>query len=149
MADYTVKRLEEFESVFGGGFKRVRAGLGVTSFGLSVMEFPPNFRNYPEHTQEHDSQEEVYTVIKGRAVLYVADERVDLEPGVWVRVGASERRRLETEGESARVVAVGGVPGGVYEAPDFTEEGAPDPLGSKKPQDKDLGNEDFGLEPLT
>jgi mannose-6-phosphate isomerase-like protein (cupin superfamily) len=149
MADYTVKRLEDFESVFGGGFKRVRAGLGVTSFGLAVMEFPPDFHNYPEHTQEHDSQEEVYTVIAGRAVLYVEDERIDLEPGVWVRIGASERRRLETEGESARVVAIGGVPGGVYEAPDFTEEGAPDPMAKKGLRDSELGHEDFGLKPLT
>ena len=29
MADVTVKRLEEFEAIFGGGFRRVRAGLGV------------------------------------------------------------------------------------------------------------------------
>lgn len=143
MADYTVKRLEDFETVFGGGFKRVRAGLGVTSFGLAVMEFPPNFRNYPEHTQEHDSQEEVYTVIEGRAALYVDDERIDLEPGTWVRIGASARRRLETEGESARVVAIGGVPGGIYEAPDFTEEGAPDPIGHKGL------HEEFELDPPT
>jgi hypothetical protein len=57
MADYTVKRLEDFEAVFGGGFFRVRAGLGITSFGLAVMEFPANFDDYPEHTQQHDSQE--------------------------------------------------------------------------------------------
>ena len=29
MADVTVKRLGEFEAIFGGGFHRVRAGLGV------------------------------------------------------------------------------------------------------------------------
>lgn len=139
MADYTVKRLEEFEAVFGGGFRRVRAGLGVSSFGLAVMEFPPNFEHYPEHNQDHDQQEEVYTVLEGQATLEVGDDRVELEPGTWVRVGPGETRRLSTGATPARVVAIGGVPGGVYEAPDFTEEGAPDPLGSKK----------LGHEPLT
>ncbi len=103
MADYTVKRLEEFEAVFGGGFRRVRAGLGVTSFGLAVMDFPPNFEHYPVHTQQHDSQEEVYTVLSGRATLEIGDESIELEPGVWVRVGPSETRRLSTGAESASV----------------------------------------------
>lgn len=139
MADYTVKRLEDFEAVFGGGFKRVRAGLGVTSFGLAVMDLPPHYENYPAHTQQHDSQEEVYTVTSGRATLEIGDESVDLEPGVWVRVGPSETRRLRTGAEPASVIAIGGVPGGVYHAPDFTEEGAPDPMGHK----------DLGAKPLT
>jgi mannose-6-phosphate isomerase-like protein (cupin superfamily) len=131
MADYTVKRLEDFEAVFGGGFFRVRAGLGVTSFGLSVMEFPANFDRYPEHTQQHDRQEEVYTVLEGRALLEVGGEAHELVPGVWARVGPAERRTLRTEDQPARVLAIGGTPGEPYEAPDFTEEGAPDPLGSK------------------
>jgi mannose-6-phosphate isomerase-like protein (cupin superfamily) len=132
MADCTVKRLEDFEAVFGGGFRRVRAGLGVTAFGLAVIELPANFSNYPEHTHEHDGQEEVYTVVEGRAILELGDESHELIPGVWARVGATERRRLRTEEGPARVVAIGGVPGGVYEPPDFTEEGAPDPLEAKR-----------------
>ena len=70
MADYTVKRLEDFEAVFGGGFFRVRAGLGISSFGLAVMEFPAGFNEYPEHTQEHDRQEEVYSFGDCRLDLY-------------------------------------------------------------------------------
>jgi mannose-6-phosphate isomerase-like protein (cupin superfamily) len=139
MADYTVKRVEDFEAVFGGGFKRVRAGLGVTSFGLALIDLPPNYANYPLHTQEHDSQEEVYTVVSGRATLEIGQESVELEPGVWVRVGPSEPRRLVTGDEPVSVIAIGGVLGGVYQAPDFTEEGAPDPAGHKK----------MGVEPLT
>ncbi len=131
MADYTVKRLEDFEAIFGGGFKRVRAGLGVSSFGLAVMDLPPNFESYPEHTQEHDRQEEVYTVLEGSVTLEVAGDRHQLEPGVWVRVGPGETRRLHTGEQPARVLAIGGVPGAPYEAPDFTDEGAPDPMGMK------------------
>ena len=47
MADVTVKRLEDFEAIFRGGFHRVRAGLGVSSFGIAVMDFPPELRRLP------------------------------------------------------------------------------------------------------
>ena len=123
MADVTVKRLDQFEAIFGGGFKRVRAGLGVTSFGLAVMELPANFSEYPEHDQTHDYQEEVYTLLSGRATLLVGGEEIELEPGVWVRVGMDEKRKIVTGDEPARVIAVGGSPGRAYVPPEFTEEG--------------------------
>lgn len=131
MADVTVKRLEDFEAIFGGGFYRVRAGLGVTSFGIAVMAFPPDFGDYPEHDQEHDRQEEVYTVLSGRATLVAGGEEHELEPGLWVRVGPSEKRKIVTGSEPAQVLAVGGSVGGAYNPPEFTEEGAPDPLAKK------------------
>ncbi len=134
MADVTVKRIEEFEAIFGGGFRRARAGLGVSSFGLAVMELPPNYGDYPDHDQAHDHQEEVYTTLSGRATIRVGGEggeEHELAPGVWVRVGPAERRKIITGDEPARVLAIGGSPGQPYTPPEFTEEGAPDPLGVK------------------
>jgi mannose-6-phosphate isomerase-like protein (cupin superfamily) len=127
MADVTVKRIEDFEAIFGGGFRRVRAGLGVTSFGLSVMEFPPNFEHYPTHDQTHDGQEEVYTVLSGRITLRVGDEEYELEPGVFARVGAAEKRKLLTGDEPARVLAMGATPGKIYEPPELGVEDAAAP----------------------
>lgn len=127
MADVTLKRIEDFEAVFGGGFRRVRAGLGVSSFGLAVMDLPAGFSDYPEHDQSHDHQEEVYTLLSGRATLRVGDEEHQLEPGVWARVGASEKRKILTGDEPARVLAIGAAPGMVYEPPEFTVEGAAAP----------------------
>ena len=131
MADVTVKRIEDFEAIFGGGFRRVRAGLGVTSFGLAVMDLPPDFTAYPDHDQAHDNQEEVYTVLSGRATLRVGDEEHALEPGVWIRVGAAEKRKIVTDADPVRVLAVGASPGEAYVPPDFTEEG-----GAMPPMDK-------------
>src|SRR4029453_16693436 len=99
MPDVTVKRVEEFEAIFGGGFRRARAGLGVTSFGLAGIDLPPHFSRYPEHDQTHDDQEEVYTVLSGRAILRVGGEEPELEPGVFARVGATEKRKLITGDE--------------------------------------------------
>ena len=124
MPDLTVKRTEDFEAIFGGGFRRVRAGLGVTSFGLAVIDLPPNFEGYPEHDQTHDHQEEVYTVLEGSVTLHVGGEEVALEPGVWARVGPDEKRKLVTGEGRARILAIGGTPGETYTPPEFTEEGA-------------------------
>jgi mannose-6-phosphate isomerase-like protein (cupin superfamily) len=123
MTDVTVKSLEEFEAVFGGGMRRVRAGLGVSSFGIQVIELPANFTMYPAHDHSHDEQEEVYLALGGRAILQVGEERFDLEPGVFARVGPGQQRKLLTEGEGARILCLGAMPGKVYEAPEWTEEG--------------------------
>jgi len=132
MADVTVKRLDEFEAIYGGGMRRVRAGLGVTSFGMQVIELPPNTDVYPEHDHAHDEQEEVYTVLSGQVTLRVGGDELSLEPGLFVRVGAHERRKFVTGDEGVRILALGATPGHTYEIPDFTEEGAPPPAMEKQ-----------------
>lgn len=132
MADVTVKRLDEFEAVFGGGLRCVRAGLGLTSFGVQVIELPPGFSHYPQHDHTHDEQEEMYVVLEGRATLQVGGEEHALEPEVFVRIGPGEKRKFVTGDEGVRILAIGGMPGRVYEAPEFTEEGAtPPPMPTK------------------
>ena len=128
MADVTIKRVEDFEAIFGGGLRRARSGLGVRSFGMQVEEFPPNATQYPEHDHSEDGMEEVYTVLEGTVILEVGGEEHVLEPGTFARVGPGERRKLVTRDEGARVLAIGAVPDKIYEPPEFTEEGQPDPL---------------------
>jgi quercetin dioxygenase-like cupin family protein len=128
MADVTIKRVEDFEAIFGGGVRRARSGLGVRSFGMQVEDFPPNATQYPEHDHSGDGMEEVYTALVGTVILQVGGEEHVIEPGTFARVGPGERRKLLTRDEGARVLAIGAVPGEIYEPPEFTEEGQPDPL---------------------
>lgn len=121
MADITVKTLDEFDAAFGGAMKLVRHGLGVQSFGLQVIDFPPNADQYPEHDHSHDSQEEVYIVVDGAVTLQAGGEEHELRPGSFARVGPSEKRKLVTGAEGARVIALGGVPGKAYEVQPFTQ----------------------------
>jgi uncharacterized cupin superfamily protein len=127
MADITVKRVEEFESPNGGGFCRARAGLGVSAFGMQVENFPPHFEYFPEHDHTADGQEEVYTALAGAATLYAGDERHELVPGTFARVGPGVTRRITTGEQPVQLLAIGGTPGQVYIAPAFTEHGAPLP----------------------
>jgi uncharacterized cupin superfamily protein len=128
MADVTVKRTEEFEPTFRGGMLKARAGLGVTSFGMQILNFPANLDRYPEHDHEFDGQEEVYSVLEGAATLIVGGEEHELTPGVFARVGPGESRKLATGDVPAKILVLGGVPGKVFEVTKFTDEGEPDPL---------------------
>ncbi len=128
MADYTAKSIDDMETFYKGLFRRARAELGVTSFGLGVVELEPNADNYPDHDHP-GSQEEVLVVLRGTGELVVDGESVSLSPETIVRVGPDAKRQIKPGADGMRLLAIGGVPGAVYEAPAFTELGAPDPLG--------------------
>jgi uncharacterized cupin superfamily protein len=121
MADVTVRRLEDFDSAFGGAMKLVRHGLGVESFGIQVFDLPPNADRYPEHDHSHDGQEEVYTVLEGAATLRAGGEEHQLEPGTFARVGPGEKRKFVTGAAGARVLALGATAGKAYEVQAFTQ----------------------------
>ena len=131
MGEYTVKRIDEMEAVYLGAFKRARAELGVESFGLQVIDLPPDFENYPEHDHAEDGQEEVFMAIKRRR------RDRDRRRALPARPRPHGPRRLRAPSarsgpgaEGMRMVIVGGVPGGVYEAPDISKLGEPDPMAS-------------------
>jgi hypothetical protein len=42
MPGYTVKRFDEMEPILGGFLLRARAALGGSSFGMQVLQLPPN-----------------------------------------------------------------------------------------------------------
>jgi len=125
MPDYTVKRIDEMEAAFGGGMRRARAELGVGSFGMQIEELPPNWEDYPAHSHSEDGQEEVYVVLRGGAEIDIEGERVKLAPETVVRVGPGVSRKIYPGPEGARVLALGGVSGAAYEAPEFSRLGNP------------------------
>ncbi|MCA1700575.1 MAG: hypothetical protein LC790_17410, partial [Actinobacteria bacterium] len=72
MADCSALRIEEMEHAFGGAFVRARASLGVTAFGMQVIQLPPDSRKMaPEHDHLHDGQEEVYVLLDGSCEIDV------------------------------------------------------------------------------
>jgi hypothetical protein len=128
MADYSIKRFEDMEPILGGVFRRARASLGVTSFGMQILEMPPNGGDfYPNHDHRHDSQEEVYVVLSGSADIDIEGELVHVESDTAVRVAPATKRKIKAGPQGLRILALGAVPGGVYEAPAFTDLGGPEP----------------------
>ncbi len=121
MSDYTAKQIDEMEAAFGGGMKKARAELGVESFGMQVIDLPPNYGDYPEHDHESDGQEEVYSVMRGSGEIEIEGERLALNPEVLVRVGPGVKRKIYAGPEGLRFLALGGTPGSAYEIREFSE----------------------------
>lgn len=128
MADYAVKRIDEMDAAYLGAFKRARAELGVEAFGMQVIDLPPNFDGYPEHDHAESGQEEVFLALRGSGEITIGEERAPLDADHIVRVGPAETRKVVSGPEGVRILALGGTPGQVYEAPDLTQLGAPDPM---------------------
>ena len=128
MADYTIKRIDDMEAAFRGAFKRARAELGVSSFGMQVVDIPGGVTAYPEHDHSGDRQEEVYVTLRGGGEIEIEGERHKLDPEAMVRVGPGTKRKVWPSEEGVRLLIVGGVPGAAYEPPDVTQLGAPDPM---------------------
>ena len=127
MADAKVMRIDEMEAVFEGIMIRARASLGVRSFGMQVLDMPPNFDRYPVHDESSSGQEEVYVPLRGSARMLIDGAEHTLEPGVMVRVAPGTRRRVVPGGDGMRMLVIGNVPGAMYEAPEWTELGATPP----------------------
>jgi len=128
MVDYRVVKIDDMEAIAFGTFKRARAELGVSSFGLQVLDLPPNLDAYPEHDHAEDGQEEVYFVLRGDGEVEIDGERISIDPETAVSIKSGTRRKLWPGPDGIRVLAIGGTPGRVYHGKDFSELGAPDPF---------------------
>ncbi len=121
MIDVTMKRLDDLEcyqgphAIPGIRFLYAGRGLGITAWGMNVLELEPNCTRYPEHDHIVDGQEEVYLAIRGRATLQASDSEWQLEPGALIRVGPHQKRRIIAGPQGVTVLALGGTPGRAYQ----------------------------------
>lgn len=132
MAECTVKRIDDMEAVFGGAFKRARAELGVTAFGMQVIDLPPHEQRYPAHDHAEDGQEEVFVALRGSGEIEIGGERHRIDPETMVRVGPGVERKVWPGGEGLRLLALGGVPAKAYQPPEISQLGVPDPLAAQQ-----------------
>jgi mannose-6-phosphate isomerase-like protein (cupin superfamily) len=127
VAEYKVVKIDDMEAIAFGTFKRARAELDVTSFGLQVLDLPAGLDAYPEHDHAEDGQEEVYFVLRGSGEVEIDGERIPLDPETAVSIKAGTRRKLWPGPEGMRIVAIGGTPGAVYATKEISELGVADP----------------------
>jgi mannose-6-phosphate isomerase-like protein (cupin superfamily) len=118
MGEFKLKRIDELASINRGAMKLAGDELCVQSFGLQVLDLPPDFADYPEHDHAHDQQEEVYVVLEGSAEFEVAGEHVGADAGSMLWVGPESKRRLVPGPYGVRILAIGCTPSGNYQRPD-------------------------------
>jgi uncharacterized cupin superfamily protein len=134
MAEVSHVAIEEVEAIEGFfdrlSMRRLAAGLGVSSFGISIEEFAPGADEYPEHDHSEQGlggemfaerpqqlgQEEVYVALRGSGVLEADGETFQLDPEHIVRVGPSVKRKILAGPEGLRLLALGATPGEAYDS---------------------------------
>lgn len=118
MGDYTVKAIEELESIHHGAVKLAGAELGIRAFGMQVLDFPGGFTDYPAHDHSEDGQEEVYVLLRGSAEFEIDRERVAVGTGQLVRIAPEAMRKVLPGPEGVRILAIGCSPERPYQRPD-------------------------------
>jgi quercetin dioxygenase-like cupin family protein len=89
----------------GPGFRKIRAPLGVTAFGVNAIVYPPGAEGIFHY---HDEQDELYFVHSGTARFEVGDETRELGPGGLCHVESTTPRRVSNVGEDDLVLLIVG-----------------------------------------
>ena len=107
---YTVSSLDELGD--GPGFRKVRAALNVTAFGVNGLVFAPNYEG-PNHY--HDTQDELYFVHSGTATFRFDDGEREVGPGGIVHVESTTHRAISNRTDNELVIFVVGGKDGYVE----------------------------------
>jgi mannose-6-phosphate isomerase-like protein (cupin superfamily) len=133
MSDVTHVRIDDLEAIEGVldgiKFHKAAAGLGVSSFGISISDLAPGAEDYPEHDHSERGiggqmfakrpaqlgQEEVYVALRGSGTVEADGERYPLDADHVVRLGPEVRRKVTPGPDGLRLLALGGTPGRAYD----------------------------------
>jgi tetratricopeptide (TPR) repeat protein len=120
MSNYEVAHLDDIGEISDGRepWRPVRHHFGITSFGVnSWTAREAGDRIINEHDEdEPDGHEELYLVMRGRAVFELDGERVDAPDGTFVFARPGVKRTAFAEEPDTTIIALGGTPGKAYEA---------------------------------
>lgn len=121
MSDVQIKRIEEVEPYRGPNalegiqFRALGRALGVSAWGMNVLNLEPGTTTYFEHDHAENGQEEVYVVLEGDGTLRAGDRESQLERGQAVRVPPDVKRSWVPGDQGLTLLALGGTPGKAYE----------------------------------
>jgi mannose-6-phosphate isomerase-like protein (cupin superfamily) len=104
---YAFSSLDELGE--GPGFRKIRAPLGVTAFGINGIVMPAGHDGFLHF---HDTQDELYFVHRGRVEVEVEAETRVLGEGGLFHVEATTPRKVSNPfDEEAVLLAIGGKDG--------------------------------------
>lgn len=121
MSEIQSKSIDEVEPYSGPHaregikFRAVGSALGVTAWGMNVIEMAPGTSTYPEHDHSGDGQEEAFFVLEGDATLTCDGEDVRVEFGTFVRIPPEATRSWRPGDRGVTMIAMGGTPGKAYQ----------------------------------
>lgn len=132
MPDLTHTKIEDIDAIDGFfegiKFHKAAAGLGVSAFGISIIDLAPGANDYPEHDHSAEGiggqmfakrpqqlgQEEVYVALEGSGTLEANGERYPIDADHIARVGPEVKRKVTPGPEGIRLLVIGATPGEPY-----------------------------------
>jgi tetratricopeptide (TPR) repeat protein len=116
---YEVAQLDQIDELTDGRepWRPVRHHFGITAFGVNAWTGrDAGDRIINEHDEsEPDSDEELYLVLRGRAVFELDGERVDAPAGTLVFARPGVKRTAFAEEAATTILAIGATAGKPYE----------------------------------
>jgi mannose-6-phosphate isomerase-like protein (cupin superfamily) len=121
-----IDEIEPFDGFIDGfDFRPARAALGVTPFGMNIIEMPPDAAGYPAHDHSSEGpgnppahqlgQEEVYIALRGSAEFEIDGRCYAVDADHILRVGPTARRKILPGPDGIRLLALSGKPGEAYD----------------------------------
>jgi tetratricopeptide (TPR) repeat protein len=119
MTGFAVAQLDEIDEMDDGRcpWRPVRHHFGITAFGVNTWTArEAGERIINEHDEsEEDGNEELYFVLRGRAVFELDGDRVDAPAGTFVFAQPGVKRTAFAEEPETTILALGSTPGRAYE----------------------------------
>ena len=122
MSGYSAKSLDELPSLWDGFARLVRPGLEITAFGANIMNLPPDYST-KSHDESESGQQELYVALQGSGSVDIGDEKLPWTRSTSSRSIRGQRGCCRRGPMGCGCLCVGGVPGGVYEAPEWSSSG--------------------------
>ena len=120
--EYESAAIDDLPQLWDGLAKLVREGLGISAFGVQIMDLPPNYSTQ-SHNEWETGQEELYVALGGSGAVIVhngADHGLLLDPGRVIAIGPHVERTLASGPAGLRVLCVGSTPATGYTPPEWT-----------------------------
>jgi tetratricopeptide (TPR) repeat protein len=119
MTGYAVAHLDQIDEIDDGRcpWRPVRHHFGITAFGVNAWTArDAGHQIINEHDEsEPGSNEELYLVLRGRAVFELDGDRVVAPAGTLVFARPGVKRTAFAEEPETTIIAIGGTPGKAYE----------------------------------
>jgi uncharacterized cupin superfamily protein len=104
---FAIAHRDELERT--GGWSLVRRTLGLTSFGINLVEIEPGGQ-IPEHDENERDQEEVFFVLSGEPTLVVDGDEHPAPAGTFARLDPERRRTVRNDGRDPASVLIASAP---------------------------------------
>jgi uncharacterized cupin superfamily protein len=108
MPRFTIAHADEFERPFPK-WALARKSLGVTSFGMNIVELSPG-ESIPEHDELDRDQEEVFVTLDGEAIFVIDGDEHAAPAGTYARLDPEPVRTVVNRSDRAVTVLIVSAP---------------------------------------